>query len=103
MDQLLELFHSEHDDDILDVEIHVLQSWLVVNPTSKVYTVSTVFFNEYGGANVTVKNCISHFSMFVPTKATAKVANENTVHAQWIEIILCHFNNCSIIHPVGPV
>ena len=25
MDQLLELFHSEHDDNLLDVDLHMLQ------------------------------------------------------------------------------
>ena len=46
---------------------------------------------------------MSHFSMFVPTKATVKLANGNTGHAQGIRIILCRFPICSIIHPVGPV
>ena len=41
--------------------------------------------------------------MFVPTKATVKLANGNTGHAQGIGIILCRFPNCSIIYPVGPV
>ena len=41
--------------------------------------------------------------MFVPTKATAKLANGNMGLAQGIGIILCHFPNCSIIYPVGPV
>ena len=35
MDHLLELFHSEHDDDILDVDLQMLQYWLVVAPSSK--------------------------------------------------------------------
>ena len=39
----------------------------------------------------------------VPTKATVKLANGNTGHAQGIGIILCRFPNCSSIHPVGPV
>ena len=46
---------------------------------------------------------MSHFSMFVPTKSTVKLANGNTVHAQGIGIILCRFTNCSIIYPVVPV
>ena len=46
---------------------------------------------------------MSHFSMFVPTKATVKLDNGNTVHAQGIGIILCCFPNCLIIYPVGPV
>ena len=41
--------------------------------------------------------------MFVPTKATVKLANGNTGHPQGIGIILCRFPNCSIIYPVGPV
>ena len=41
--------------------------------------------------------------MFVPTKATVKLANGNTGHAQGIGIILCRFTNFSIIYPVGPV
>ena len=44
-----------------------------------------------------------HFSMFVPTKATVKLATKNTGHAQGIGIILCPFPNCSIIYPVVPV
>ena len=35
LDQILELFHSEHNGDILDVGLHMLQSWLVVDPSSK--------------------------------------------------------------------
>ena len=46
---------------------------------------------------------MSHFSMFVPTKATMKLANGNTGHAQGIGIIFCRFPNCSIIYPVVPV
>ena len=41
--------------------------------------------------------------MFSLTKATLKLANGNTGHAQGIGIILCRFPNCSIIYPVGPV
>ena len=46
---------------------------------------------------------MSHFSMFVPTKATEKLANGNTGHAQGIIIILCHFPNFYIIYLVGQV
>ena len=41
--------------------------------------------------------------MFVSTKATVKLDNGNTGHAQWIGIILCCFPNRSIIYTVGPV
>ena len=41
--------------------------------------------------------------MFVPTKATVKLANGKTGHAQGIGIILCCFPNCLNIYPVGPV
>ena len=62
-----------------------------------------MLFHEDGGANFAVTNCMSHFSMFVLTKATVKLDNGNTGHAQGIGIILCRFPNCSIIYPVGPV
>ena len=103
MDHLLESFHSKHDEDLLDVDLQMLQAWLVVTPPWKNYTVSTVLFHKYGGANVAVTNCISHFYMFVPTKATVKSANVNTGYSQGIWIILCRFPNCSIIYPVGTV
>ena len=50
-----------------------------------------------------VTDCMSNFSMFVPTNDTVTLANGSIGHAQGIGIILCHFPNCSIIHPVGPV
>ena len=75
----------------------------MVSPNSKLDTFSTVLFHKDGGANVSVTNCMSHFSMFVQTKATVKLANGNTGHSQGIGIILCRFPNCSIIYPVGPV
>ena len=103
MDHLLKLFHSEHDDDLLSVYLQMLQYLLVVTPSSKFYTVFTVLFHKYRGPNVSVPNFISHFSMFVPTKATVKLANENMVHAQVIGIILCCFPNCSITYMVVPV
>ena len=46
---------------------------------------------------------MSHFSMFVPTNANVKLANENTVNAQGIGIIFCRFPNFPIIYPVVPV
>ena len=103
MDYILELFHSENDDDILDVDPQMLQTWLVVAPPSKFYTVSTVLFHKDGGANFAVTNCMSRFSIFVPTKFTVNLANGNTGHVQGIGIIICRFPNCSIIYPVGPV
>ena len=81
----------------------MLQAWLVVAPPSKFYTVSTVLFHKYGGTNVSVTKFMSHYSMFVPTKATLKMDNLNTGHAQVIGVILCRFTNCSIIYPVVPV
>ena len=103
MDHLLEFFYLEHDDDLLDVELHMIQAWLVVSPPSNIYTVSNVLFHKDKGANFSVTNCMSQFSMFSPTKATVKLDNENTGHAQVIGIILCSFHNFSIIYPVGPV
>ena len=75
----------------------------MVAPTSIFYTVFTVFFHKDGLANVSVTNCMSHFSIFVPTNAILKLANGNAGHAQGIGIILCLFPNCSVIYPVGPV
>ena len=43
---------------------------------------------------------MSHFSMFVPTKANVKLAYGNPVHAQGIGIVLCHFPNLPIIYSV---
>ena len=77
---LLEFFHSEHDEYLLDVDLQMLQSLLLVYPTSKLFTVSTVLFHTYGRVNVAVTNCMSRFSMFVPTKATVKLVNRNTGH-----------------------
>ena len=75
----------------------------MVAPPSKFYTVSTMLFYKYGGANVVFTHFRSHFSMFVTTNAIVKLANGNTVHAQGIGIILCYFTNCLIIYPVVPV
>ena len=71
---------------------------MVVAPTSKFYTVSTVLFHKYGGANFAFTNGMLYFYMFVPTKATLKLANGSTGHAQGIDIILRHFPKCSIIY-----
>ena len=60
------------------------------------------FFHKYARENVAVTNCISHFSIFVPTKSDVKLANGNKGHAQVIGIILCHFTNFPIIYPVVP-
>ena len=94
MDHLLELFHSEHDGDLLYIYLQTIQNLMVVTPTSKLYTVSTLLFHKYRGANFEVTNCKSHFSMFIPTNATVKLANGKTGRAQVIGIILCHLPNC---------
>ena len=62
-----------------------------------------MLFHKYARENVAVTNCMSHFSMFVPTKSDVKLANGNMGHAQVIGIILCRFTNCPIIYPVVPV
>ena len=46
---------------------------------------------------------MSHFPMFVPTKATVKLANGNRLYAQGVWVIFCNFPNYSIINPLGPV
>ena len=72
-------------------------------PFSKLYAVSTVLFHKELGADIAVTNCMSHFSIFVPTKDVVKLDNGNRGDAQEIGIILCHFPDCLIIYPVGPV
>ena len=62
-----------------------------------------MLFYKYGGANVAVTNFMSHFYIFVTTKATVKLDNGKTGHVQVIGIILCRFLNYSIIYPVVPV
>ena len=91
MDHLLEFFHSEHDKDIMDVDIDILQYLLVFAPPSKFYTVSTLLFHKYVGVNSSVTNFMSRFSMFVPTKDTVKLDNGNTGHAQVIRIFYVTF------------
>ena len=103
MDQLLELLNSENADNILDVDLQMFQAWLVVATSSKFYTDFTVLFHKYGGANVSITNFMSHFSMLVLTKANVKLANGNTGHEQVIGIISCCFTNCYVIYPVVPV
>ena len=103
MDHLLELFHSEHDGDILDVDLQMLQAWLVFAPSLKLYIVSTVLFHKYVGANIAVANFMSNFFMSFPTKATVKLSNRNTGRVQVIGIVLCCFPNCPSIYPVVPV
>ena len=66
----------------------MLQDSLVVVPLSKMYIVSTVFFHKYGGVNVSVMNCMSRFSIFVPTEATVKLDNGNMRHVQGIRIFV---------------
>ena len=103
MDHLLEFFHSEHDEDLLDIDLHILQAWLLVAPSSKYYIVFTVLFHKDEVANFAVTNGMSHFYMFVPTKVTVKLATRNTRHAQGMGVVLCRFPNFPIIYPVGPV
>ena len=76
----------------------MLQAWLVIAPSSKNYTFSSVLFHKYGRSNVVVI-----IYMFDPTKATVKLANGNTVQAKGIGIISCRFPNWPILYPVGPV
>ena len=103
MDQLLGLFHSENDDDLLNVNLQMFQAWLVIPPSSKFYIVYNVLFHKDGGAKFAATNVMSCFYIFVPTKVTIKLDNRNTGRAQWIGIVLCCFTNCPIICPVVPV
>ena len=45
--------------------------------------------NALHDMNISVKNCMSQFSMFLPTKATVKLANWNMGHDQVIGSIFC--------------
>ena len=57
-------------------------------------------FHKYLGESVAVANCMSHFSFFVTTKATVKLDDVNTGHAQGIGVIIYCFPNRYIIYPV---
>ena len=103
MDHILELFHSIHDDNILDLDLHMIQDWLVVYLSSKYYTFITVLFHKYGSSDDGVKLIISDYYMFVPTKVNVKSANGNTEYDQLTGIILCCVPNYPIMYPVEPV
>ena len=103
MVQLLELFHSKHDNDLLGFDLQIIQALLGVDLSSKFYTVYTVLFHKYAYTNVGVTNIMLHLSMLVPTNANVKMANGNKGYAQVIGIILYHFLNFPIINPVRPV
>ena len=75
----------------------MVQALLVVAHSSNFNTVSTLLSHNDGGVNFSVTDFMSHFSMFVPTKATVKFDNVNTGHAQFIWIVLCNFPNFPII------
>ena len=77
----------------------MIQAWLLAAQTSRLNTVYTVLIHKYGRANDAIKNGMSHFYMFFPTKYTVKLDNGKTGHAQGIGIILCRFLNCSILYP----
>ena len=62
-----------------------------------------MLFHKDVGANVAVTNFMTHFSMFVPTKANIKFYNGNMGHAQVIGIILYRFPICTIKYLVVPV
>ena len=76
MGQLLGFFHSDDSDGIFDIDLQMRQDWLVVAPSSKMYIASSVFFHKDGGENGAVTNCMSHFLILFPTKATVKLANK---------------------------
>ena len=61
IDQILGLFHLEHDYDILYFDIHMIQASLVVASHLNIYTVSTVLSHKNEGVNVVVTNFLSHF------------------------------------------
>ena len=85
------------------VDLQMLQDSLVVSPSLKFYTYSNMLFHKYGGENGGFTNNMSHFFMFVPTKATVNLAIGNMGHAQVIGIFLCSFSNCTALYTLGPV
>ena len=103
MDQFLELSHSENDYDILDVDLQMLPSWLVLNHSSKCIHYLLCFF-----INTEDKNLLSqitcHIFLYIwPTKATVELANGNTVYSQLVGVALCHLTKYSIIYLVVQV
>ena len=56
--------------------------------------------HKYEGTHVSVTKCMSHFSIFLPTKATVKLSNKNKGLSQIIVIIWWDFTKCPIIYPV---
>ena len=50
----LEILHSEHDDDLLNVDLHMIQAWIVVSTSAIFYKVSIVLFHKYAGENISV-------------------------------------------------
>ena len=57
----MKLFYSEHNDDLWDVDLQMLQAWLVVSTSFKNNIVSAVLFHKYRGANVTVRKSCHNF------------------------------------------
>ena len=49
MEQIPQFLQSYHDDNILDVDLQMLQYWLLVAPSLNVYTFSTILFYKNGG------------------------------------------------------
>ena len=117
MDNLLELFYSEHDDYLLEVDLQMLWAWLVVAPPSKIYTVSTVLFRRYGGSNFAVKIACLTFLCFLPLMAlwnwlmeTRDMTKELILfyivfltvplYIQWYKFIIVQFTLPTSSHPV---
>ena len=95
--------HSKYYFDLLDVDLHMLPSLLVLNPSSNFFSLYTVFLHKDGGSTFSVTNYMSHFSLFFPIKAIVELANRNTVYSQLFGVALCNFTNCSIIYIVVTV
>ena len=81
----------------------MLQALLMVAPSSIFYAFSIVLFHKYEGYNISVTNCMSHFYMFVLTKANVKLDHGNMGHTQAIGVFLYFLPNCPVIYPLVPV
>ena len=87
MNQLLELFHLENDDDFLDVGIKMLQAWLVVTPYKQIIQSQLCCFINMEEPMLELQIYVA-FSKFLPTQSNVYLANGNMGYVQLIGIIL---------------
>ena len=74
----------------------------MVDPLSKLYTVSNELFYKYVGENIGFENLMPQVSMLIYTRSDVKLSDDNKGHYQLIVIDLCCFTNYPIEYPMGP-